>query len=251
MTFVQQFCLQNNIRFFGLVVTKQKLNSYLKHNSNFQNAARLIRYDFFVDCANKTGLTNLLVAHNKDDFLESALMQKQRKSKTLFFGIKTFSLYKNVNIFRPLIDIWKKDILEYCKANNIIFGIDETNLSTIYDRNVIRKKISKWSNVKKQKELKKFEKYNAQHQALSNKVNEIYKHWRNTFFTIKYFLTIKDDVRKYVIYKFLVDNNVETISSSKINSVNQFISSNNMHKTLRLGNNMYLSKKTSILKVII
>jgi tRNA(Ile)-lysidine synthase len=81
------------------------LNKYLKHNSNFQNAARLIRYDFFIKCAQETGIYNLLVAHNKDDFLETALMQKKRHSQSLYFGIKPFNLYKGINIFRPLTDI--------------------------------------------------------------------------------------------------------------------------------------------------
>ena len=41
-------------------------------------------------------------------------------------------------IVRPLIFLSKKEILDYCLANNIEYVTDSTNLSTVYTRNKIR-----------------------------------------------------------------------------------------------------------------
>jgi tRNA(Ile)-lysidine synthase len=111
MAIVKNFCESNKIKFYCLKVNKKILNQYTKNNSNFQNAARLIRYDFFIKCANSSGTNRLLIGHNKDDFLETALMQKQRHSQTLFLGIRDINIYKSLYIARPLLECWKSQIL--------------------------------------------------------------------------------------------------------------------------------------------
>jgi tRNA(Ile)-lysidine synthase len=143
MQIVKHFCLKNKIRFFPLIINKNKLTKYLKINKNFQNAARLIRYDFFNQCASKIKNFNLIVAHTKSDFLETALMQKQRNSKTLFLGIHEHGKYKDLNIYRPILNMTKNETLAYCLKNKILYGIDETNELPIYERNIVRKEMEK------------------------------------------------------------------------------------------------------------
>jgi tRNA(Ile)-lysidine synthase len=90
---VKMYCKNNHIKFNELIVTENIYRKYRKINNNFQAIARLIRYDFFLKCAKQMRLNHLLVAHNKDDFLETALMQLGRKSKTLFYGISNTTNY--------------------------------------------------------------------------------------------------------------------------------------------------------------
>src|SRR5271166_4493509 len=48
--------------------------------SNFQDRARQIRYNFFQRLADKYQTKYVIVAHHRDDHLETYLLQKQRKS---------------------------------------------------------------------------------------------------------------------------------------------------------------------------
>jgi tRNA(Ile)-lysidine synthase len=99
---VKQYCKMNKIPLKVLNVTKKMYNEYA--STNFQNKARLIRYNFFLECGKKIKNTNLLVAHQLDDFVETAYMQKQRKSKSLFYGIKKENDILGLNITRPLLN---------------------------------------------------------------------------------------------------------------------------------------------------
>lgn len=247
MLIVKNFCYKNKIPLYCLKVTKKILSKYTKYNSNFQNAARAIRYDFFVKCANKAKNHFFLMAHNKDDFLETALMQKHRHSQSLFFGIKDVNTYKDIYILRPLLKHWKSSIISYCHGMKINYGIDETNNEPIYERNKIRKDIQKWSILKKTNEYRKIINYNKSHKALSVKVDSLFNNWFRTGFNVSYFRNIDYKISKYLIYEFLITNNILNISSSKIQNVIQFITSNKNNKKLRLGNDIYLHKHNGLL----
>jgi tRNA(Ile)-lysidine synthase len=143
MMIVQDYCLKHKIKFCNLIVTKNIYEKYRKYGDNFQNIARLIRYDYFSKTAHKLKIQNLLVAHNKDDFIETSIMQLKRSTIALFLGIQQNSYYQDLNIYRPLITMWKKDILAYCKKNKIPYGLDETNELQLYERNKVRHLVSK------------------------------------------------------------------------------------------------------------
>ncbi|MCH5212100.1 MAG: tRNA lysidine(34) synthetase TilS, partial [Oscillospiraceae bacterium] len=46
--------------------------------------------------------------------------------------------YKRGKIIRPLLDVSRKEIEEYCEKNDISYVTDATNLETVYTRNKIR-----------------------------------------------------------------------------------------------------------------
>jgi tRNA(Ile)-lysidine synthase len=140
---VEKFCHSNHIPLKVLSVTQKLYDEYKKKSKNFQTLARLIRYDFFVKCAKRAKCEKLLIAHNADDFCETAMMQQLKKSKALFYGIKSKSHYQDLIIVRPLIHFRKVTLLEYCRHKKIPYGIDESNLGDDYLRNRLRKKISK------------------------------------------------------------------------------------------------------------
>jgi tRNA(Ile)-lysidine synthase len=104
MRIVQEFCKKSGIPFECMIVTKNEYDKYFNITNNFQTVARMIRYDFFIKNVKKHKADAILVAHNKDDFLETAFLQMKRKSKTLFLGIEKNSMYKGVKIYRPLLN---------------------------------------------------------------------------------------------------------------------------------------------------
>ncbi len=120
---------------------------YIKHFDepligNFQNQARWYRYGFFKEVVNETKSKGVLTAHHRDDVLETYLWQNQRGHRVKRYGIaKEVEIY-GVKIVRPLLDLYKQDLVDYCQKNAVEFGEDETNYSNKYLRNRIRKQLS-------------------------------------------------------------------------------------------------------------
>ena len=140
---VSDYCKQYHITFKQYVVKKSTYDD--SDITNFQALARKIRYDFFEKIAKKYNLPNVLVAHHFDDFLETAIMQENRKSLNFFYGIKKLNYYKTLTIYRPFIRLTKKQLISYCHRNNLIYAIDSTNASCVYERNCVRKQLQKRS----------------------------------------------------------------------------------------------------------
>jgi tRNA(Ile)-lysidine synthase len=171
---VNNYCKLNHIKCFTLFCSKEVYASY-KSEINFQSKARKIRYDFFVKTAKELGADTLYIAHNKDDFVETAIMQMNKKSKSLFYGIAKDGAYHDLLIKRPLINIRKQSLENYCISNHIPYGIDESNLTDLYTRNIIRKKIKKMSNDEFKKVLKEIADYNKANSSLRLRVKKAYK----------------------------------------------------------------------------
>ena len=109
-----------------------------RHEGNFQAEARKARYSFFSELCLIRNLDYVLIAHQLDDLLETYLMQKEKKLGVAYYGLKPSNVIYGARVLRPLLDYEKKQLVEYCEANNIPYGIDESNLSDDYERNRIR-----------------------------------------------------------------------------------------------------------------
>jgi tRNA(Ile)-lysidine synthase len=103
MAIVENYCHKHGIKLQKLIVTKPIYEKYYQQSKNFQNTARQIRYDFFVKVGHKFKIRKILIAHNKDDFIETSIMQLNRHSIALFLGIQKNAKYKDLQIYRPLI----------------------------------------------------------------------------------------------------------------------------------------------------
>ncbi|GHU31987.1 hypothetical protein FACS1894166_04450 [Bacilli bacterium] len=139
---VKNYCKAHKIPCSVLNVTSAMYKKYDNLSHNFQTMARLIRYDFFKTISKKTKISTILIAHNKDDFLETALMQKEKESAALFYGINELAQFGGLKVYRPLLSIRKPDLKAFCDIMEIPYGIDETNENDKYARNKIRKEIN-------------------------------------------------------------------------------------------------------------
>lgn len=93
--------------------------------------ARNIRYNFF----KSLGYEKIATAHNKNDNAETILFNFMRGAG---IGGLCGIPYIRGNIIRPLLDIKKADIIDFCNKNGYDFVTDETNFKEIYTRNKIR-----------------------------------------------------------------------------------------------------------------
>ncbi|MGN1294846.1 MAG: tRNA lysidine(34) synthetase TilS [Bacilli bacterium] len=132
---VKRFCASNNIKCY---VKEAYLSS---KKGNFEAWARNLRYDFFKDIYIKECASALLVAHHRDDLVETYLMQKNRGAIVTYYGIKEETIINDMKVIRPLLSYRKKDLLSYCVDNDVPFSIDSSNLETKYTRNKIRHEI--------------------------------------------------------------------------------------------------------------
>ncbi len=99
-------------------------------------AGRQERYSFFSQIAKQVGAHKIAVAQNKNDQAETMLMRLIRG--TGLDGLSSIKPIRKDGIIRPLLDVERVEIEQYCSRNQLLPRMDETNLEPIYTRNKIR-----------------------------------------------------------------------------------------------------------------
>ncbi len=131
--YVQALCKEYNIPCRVLRADIQEIAA--KHKMSFEEAGRMVRYDFFEQLRQEYSACKIAVAHNLEDCSETMLFH-------LFRGTNLRGLggMQPVNgaIIRPLLNVKRSDIVTYLTDNNIRWMEDETNSSVDYTRNRIR-----------------------------------------------------------------------------------------------------------------
>lgn len=129
----------------GLNFVSKKI-SWLQSKSKFpsEEALRKARFAFFFDTARKNKIKKIALAHTLDDQAETVLMRLIRGSG-LYGLISMLPKRKigNFEIIRPLIEISRKEILDYLRKLKVKPRIDRTNYNNIFLRNRIRNRILK------------------------------------------------------------------------------------------------------------
>lgn len=129
--YVKEYCEKHQLKMYTLYPV-------YPGDVNFQAWARDVRYEFFEETARKENITKIYIAHQKDDVIETYFFQKQRNMLCDTYGLMPTSKRKEFTLFRPLLQYEKKDLEQYCKDNEVSYGVDESNLSDDYTRNQIR-----------------------------------------------------------------------------------------------------------------
>lgn len=145
---------------------------------NFQAWARDVRYAFFEEVADAFDAKILYVAHQMDDVIETYLFQKNRNMICDWYGLKEKSIRHGYQIIRPLLNFTKSELQLYCNENGVSFGIDESNLTNHYTRNVIRHtQIEKMSRDEKEAWILKIQNENEVWQTKRKVIEEFFKDW--------------------------------------------------------------------------
>lgn len=106
-----------------------------KYKVSIEMAARDLRYRYFAQLAQDLQAEGILVAHHRDDNVETVILNLLRGS-----GIDGLAgiAPRNGNIIRPLLCIGREDILDYLKNKQQEFVTDSTNLEDDALRNKVR-----------------------------------------------------------------------------------------------------------------
>ena len=131
--------------FVESVAEKLKLPFYLKKidvamerlqlKTSFQDAARIIRYQFFEETLKAVGGNKVALGHSSDDQVETILMNIVRGT-----GLKGLTGIPQVRgyIIRPFLEIHRKELEIYLEEKDISFRDDLSNSDKKYLRNRIR-----------------------------------------------------------------------------------------------------------------
>ena len=93
-----------------------------KNRDFYEKITRDIRFDTY-----KKVRGNVILGHNKDDSLENIFSNiKKKKSYENLLGMSIYGTEKDVNIIRPLLNVSKKEIVNFAQQYNIPYVYDST-----------------------------------------------------------------------------------------------------------------------------
>ena len=116
--------------------------------SSFEEAAREVRYRFLARVCDEAGGAAVVLGHTFDDLAETVLMHLLRGSGIHGLrGMEEVSFWRGrgeapeAKLFRPLLDVTKRDTAAYCEAKTILFREDSGNLQPRFTRNRVRHRL--------------------------------------------------------------------------------------------------------------
>ncbi len=131
--FVEALAKQMEVPFYAV---RFDTKSYaLQNGLSTQEAARILRYDWFENQRKEKGYDFILTAHHADDNIETVCMNFFRGT-----GIGGLAGIKVVNgkVVRPLLFARRASLEAYLKENQLSFVQDDSNLQNDYTRNYFR-----------------------------------------------------------------------------------------------------------------
>ena len=230
------------------IAKKYNLNIYIKeikegsyNKKNIQNEAREDRYNFFEELFSKNIFDYLIIAHNKDDFVETIIY---RMIKGVGADVYNCLKKKNNYILRPILNFYREEIENYAKENNLEYREDASNKKNKYARNKIRNLIIpmlETINKKSKDNIIKFSKRAyLENKFLRKKINNIYKNnlINKNSINIENIKNLNRIFLNRIIIKFIAEsekNNIE-ITEKRISEIIKIIKSKKSNVILRLDN---------------
>ena len=236
------FCTDYGIEFYS-----EKLSDSIEKN---ETTAREERYKFFEKCAVKFGSKIIFTAHNKNDNAETLLYRIAKGTGVK--GLMGISCQRGI-YYRPLLEIERSDIEQYCKDNNLTPNCDSSNDDNIHKRNLIRNKI-----------LPLMSEINPSFITSINRLsksavedNEIVLEYielirdkisKNGRYDIKKFMNLSKAVQMRIIYEIVSPLVVQNYDRERFDIIHSFIVENRYSKSGKIcsitsGYDLYVSEK--------
>lgn len=132
--FIERLAKEKQLK---LEISQAKLTA---KKGNLEENARQTRYQFFQKIAKKHQADWILTAHHLNDQVETVLFNLTRG--TLGQGINGIqAINTEEKLLRPLLNISKKEILQWLKNNKVTFRNDSSNKNLQFSRNRLRLKV--------------------------------------------------------------------------------------------------------------
>ena len=141
---------------------------------NFQDQARRLRYQFYLEIGMKYQTQKVVLAHHQNDVIENIVMQLQRHNTKGYLGIQEISEVFGVTVIRPCLAVRKQFLRDYCHGHNVEYRDDYTNFQTEFTRDYVRNVTLKDYDEEKIEKLLKWAQEHNQRYASKLKQLQIY-----------------------------------------------------------------------------
>lgn len=235
---VRNYCDKHNLKCYVYNANDFK--------GNFQDEARRFRYLKIKEVVQKENALGVLVAHHKDDDLETLLFQITRKSNVNYYGLSQSTKLFGMRVDRPLLEYTKDELLAYCHNNQIDYGIDESNMSLVYTRNKIRKVLSELSDNEKLELFKIKDEYNLTRSEFLN----LYQLTLNqTSISHNDYISLSHNKHSFLLEWLRLHTNLYPISNKFVEELNRQLSESDTVK-MRLNKEYRLIKQYGVITIL-
>ncbi|KAG2732892.1 hypothetical protein G9P44_003882 [Scheffersomyces stipitis] len=179
------------------IVKKLEYEKLPTEYSNFEEIARMKRYEKFEETCHQLDASHLFVAHNLNDQLETFIQRLQGNSSIYgLAGLKAQTSLPvqsqlpsaekgRISVIRPLLQFEKSEIIDTCKQQNISWFEDSTNMDiNLTKRNYLRHLINvaipeklaandKYISISKAKLIESHEEITEMVESLEEKVDSL------------------------------------------------------------------------------
>ncbi|MBQ8299973.1 MAG: tRNA lysidine(34) synthetase TilS [Clostridia bacterium] len=252
--FVKDFCEKRKIPCFIKRVRLKEIDS----DMTLEELGRKIRYDFFDEIMKQENCTKVATAHNANDNAETVLMNIIRGSG--MSGLKGIEISRGY-IIRPLLEVTRKEIEEYCEKENLTPCHDESNDEAIYTRNKVRLELIPYiekninsnviNNINRMSEIiSDEEEYINKQVDISYKDCLIAKEEERVVCNLKKFNELEKTIQKRLIIRFIGDvlGNVKDIERVHIQDVLKLCKNNVGGKFLTPNKNIKVAVNKGIVE---
>ncbi|MDP4085461.1 MAG: tRNA lysidine(34) synthetase TilS [Bacillota bacterium] len=195
--FVKRICDQLSVPFEMAQINVPELME--KTGDSVEVAARNARYEFFMKVMKAYNYSNLALAHHGDDQVETILMRLTRGStgksragipflRNLPFGI----------LFRPFLNITKKEIMKYCEEHALTPRLDVSNNDDTYTRNRFRKEVLPFLKSENRKVHEHFQRFSEELQSDETFLQELTLQSMNTVVTNRKRNQVTIDIKSFL-----------------------------------------------------
>lgn len=138
LVWLESVCRQHDVPFVAGTSDVAALATLQR--DGWEAAARSARYDFLRRTAEKLGARFVAVAHTADDQVETVLHRLIRGTGMSGLAGMPFvrPLSSSVTLVRPLLQIRRREVIEYLRSIGQDFCFDATNTDLQYTRNRLR-----------------------------------------------------------------------------------------------------------------
>lgn len=242
----RKFCEERQIEFYTKTAALNMKQS--------EAVARAMRYDFFTRAIEKYKADALLTAHNKDDNAETLLYRVIKGTGVT--GLKGIAENRDY-IYRPLLDVTREEIDEYCESNNLLPNNDSSNADVKYKRNFIRHNLlpmAKEINENVVDALQSLSRVASDESAIIDEYMDYVKSViivNGSIITERY-MNLSAPVKRKLIYDMVVAHNLD-YDSDKIYNLYKFAEENHTSQNgtkMSLTSGLWLFVSSQIIEII-
>lgn len=255
LEFLKYYCKLLDIKLYYRTINEIKREDCLNNGLRelYESSTRNIRYDMYKQISNLyNNNTIIMMGHNKDDCFENILTNiNLKKNYNNLCGMERISIVDDIKFWRPLLNIDKKDIIDYAIISNIPYFEDSTPKWSargkirdivkpsleVYDKNIISSFFELKNILKDNNDiiinyvipsiLEKFT-YNENRiygsfEAKDLKLN--YNIWLKIFISDIFYNFFINNISFKALKEFIImlDNFIEKFSIKKVNVIKKFV----------------------------